>query len=58
MLHTGLFINNLTPSKFYCKKTDHAIETCSVSSAVETSSPRSEGGAGHIDLCERPGESV
>jgi hypothetical protein len=62
--YTGLFINNLTLSKFYCKKTDDAIGTCSVSSDRLTSAPRSEGGAGkdhecsHIDLYGRPGESV
>jgi hypothetical protein len=62
--YTGLFIKNLTLSKFYWKKTDDAVGTCSVSSDVETSAPRSEGGAGkdhecsRIDLYERPGESV
>jgi hypothetical protein len=55
---------NLTLSKFYCKKTDDAIGTCSVSSDVETSASRSEGGAGkdykcsRINLYGRPGESV
>jgi hypothetical protein len=63
-LNTGIFINDLTLSKFYCKETDDAIGTCSVSSDVETSAPRSEGGAGKdhecslIDLNGRPGESV
>jgi hypothetical protein len=27
-IYTGLFINNLTISTFYCKKTDDAIGTC------------------------------
>jgi hypothetical protein len=33
--NTGIFINNLTLSEFYCKKTDDAIGTCSVSSDVD-----------------------
>jgi hypothetical protein len=63
-IYTGLFINNLTLSKFYCKKTDDATGTCSVSSDRPTSATRSEGGAGkdhewsRIDHNGRPGESV
>jgi hypothetical protein len=33
---SGLFITELALSKFYFKKTDDAIGTCSVSSDVET----------------------
>jgi hypothetical protein len=61
--NTGIFINNFTLSKFYCKKTNDAIGKCSVSSDVETSAPRSEGAAGRdnecspIDLYGRPGEN-
>jgi hypothetical protein len=46
MKYTELFINDLTLSKFYSKKTDDAIGTYSVSSAVETSAPRPGGDAG------------
>jgi hypothetical protein len=39
LAYAGLFINNLTLSKCYCKKTSDAIGTCSVSSDADVNVP-------------------